>query len=139
MNNTKSRLHNVFFYGLYMDPDILASKAVAPRAPRIGFAAGYRLRIGNMATLLRDETSQAHGIVYSLTHEEIDTLYAKAGLDMCVSESLLVTLDSGENIPTLCKNLRLPPEESESNADYEAKLVQCMVQLKVPTTHISNV
>ena len=119
-----------------MSPDILASKAVEPRDPRIGFAAGYRLRIGNMATLLREEGSQAYGIVYSLTHEEIDRLYTKAGLDMYVSEAMLVTLESGDHIATLCKNLLIPPAESESNLDYQTKLVQCMSQLNVPTAHV---
>ncbi len=136
MNNSESRLHNVFFYGLYMAPDILTAKNVEPREPRIGFAEGYRLRIGNMATLLRDESTRAYGIVYALTHEEIKILYDQAGLDMYVSEALLVTLDSGETMPALCKNLLTPPEESESNSDYETKLVNCMRQLKVPTTHL---
>ncbi|MEM9152784.1 MAG: hypothetical protein AAGB19_20325 [Cyanobacteria bacterium P01_F01_bin.3] len=119
-----------------MSPDILTSKAVEPRDPRIGFAAGYRLRLGNMATLLRAEDAQAYGIVYSLTHEEIDRLYTQQGLDMYVSEAVLVTLDSGERAATLCKNLLIPPEDNESNPDYEKKLVQCMRHLNVPTTHV---
>ena len=144
MNNTTSRLNDVFFYGLYMSPDILTSKAVEPRDPRIGFAAGYRLRLGNMATLLRAEDAQAYGIVYSLTHEEIDRLYPQQGLDMYVSEAVLVTLDSGnsprerrcQRVAALCKNLLIPPEDNESNPDYEKKLVQCMRHLNVPTTHV---
>jgi len=135
MNNSESRLHDVFFYGLYMDPEILKSKDVDPRNPRIGFAEGYQLRLGNMATLLRDKEAKAYGVVYSLTHEEVALLYAKSGLDMYVSESLLVTLDSGECIPTLCCNLLTPPEESESNEEYMAKLLQCMERLNVPITN----
>ena len=134
MNNSESRLHNVFFYGLYMDPEILISKGVEPRNPQVGFAEGYKLRIGNMATLLRDADSKAYGVVYSLTHDEVDLLYTKSGLDMYVSEALLVILDSGESIPTLCCNLRIPPEESESNDEYKAKLLQCMKRLNVPTS-----
>ena len=136
MNNSESRLHDVFFYGLYMDPEILKSKAVNPRSPRVGYADGYKLRIGDMATLLRDADSKAYGLVYSLTHEEVDLLYAKSGLDMYVSEALLVTLDSGESIPTLCSNLLKPPLENESNDEYKTKLLQCMARLNVPTTNV---
>ena len=88
-----------------------------------------------MATLLREAEAKAYGLVYSLTHEEVDLLYAKSGLDMYVSESLLVTLNSGECIPTLCSNLLTPPEESESNEKYKTKLLQCMEKLNVPTTN----
>lgn len=40
--------------------------------------------------MLRKLGSKAFGIVYALTHAEIDELYVKAGLDMYVSEAVLV-------------------------------------------------
>lgn len=136
MSNSESRLNDVFLYGLYMDPDILRSKNVEPRNPRVGYAEGYKLRIGKLATLLREEGAQAYGLVYSLTHEELSLLYAKSGLDMYVSEALIVTIESGEAIPVLCKNLLTPPEESESNEEYRTKLLQCMERLNVSTAGV---
>lgn len=53
-DNTANRLHDVFFYGLYMDPQVLAQKTVEARHPRIARVEGYRLRIGHKATLLRE-------------------------------------------------------------------------------------
>ena len=131
MNNSESRLQNVFFYGLYMDPEILESKGVIPREPREGYVEGYKLRIGNMATLLREADSKASGLVYSLTHEELDKLYAKSGLDMYVSEAVLVALSSGELIPALCCNLLSPPSIEETNAEYETKLALCKSRLNL--------
>ena len=78
MDNSLNSLQEVFFYGLYMDPEILKSKGVEPRNPRIAIVKGYKLRIGNMATLLRSEGSEANGIVYSLTHSEIVVLMLKS-------------------------------------------------------------
>lgn len=131
MDNSPLRLQNVFFYGLYMDPEILESKGVTPREPREGYVEGYKLRIGNMATLLREAGSKATGLVYSLTHKELDKLYAKSGLDMYVSEAVLVTLSSGERIPALCCNLLTPPSPEEANAEYEAKLALCKSRLNL--------
>lgn len=136
MKNNEDRLNDVFFYGLYMDPEVLKSKQVEPRNPRIGFARGYRLRIGKMATLLRDSKSSTSGIVYSLTHQEIEILYSKSGLDMYVSEALLIKLESGETISALCCNLLSEPEENESNPEYESKLIACMERLGVPLSSL---
>lgn len=52
MDNSNQRLNDVFFYGLYMDEEILKSKNVEPRNKRIAVVYDYKLRIGKMATLL---------------------------------------------------------------------------------------
>lgn len=58
-----------------MDPDILKSKGVEPRNPRKGYIDGYKMEVGNMATLLRESGSKAYGLVYSLKYEETDFLF----------------------------------------------------------------
>lgn len=136
MDNTNSRLHDVFFYGLYMDPDILESKGVSPRNPRSAYVKDYQLRVGTMATLLRKAGGRAYGMVYSLTHNEIDLLYRNSGLDMYAPEALVTTLQSGEKIPTLCCNLVNPPSDNESNSEYKEKLIVCMKKLKLSTNYV---
>ena len=126
MNNLQDRLQDVFFYGLYIDKEILESKGVEARNPRIAAVSGYKLRVGKYATLLREENAKAHGIVFSLTHEEIDKLYAGAGLDMYVVEALLVETKQGASLPVLCCNLLIPPLDDESNPEYSMKLDACM-------------
>ncbi|NRB38926.1 MAG: hypothetical protein HRU20_10745 [Pseudomonadales bacterium] len=54
---------------------------------------------------------------------------------MYISEALIVTLDSGESIPVLCRNLLVPPEDNESNNEYQEKLIECMARLNVPTAN----
>ena len=83
-----------------MDEEILKNKNVTPRNKRVALAHGYKLRIGKMATLLREEESKAYGLVYSLTHDEIDTLYVKSGLTDYVTEAVVVELEDGSSIPT---------------------------------------
>ena len=132
-DNSESRLHNVFFYGLYMDPEILRSKGVEPRIPRKAKAKGYLLRIGNKATLLRDETCQVYGMLYSLTHAEIDRLYRGSGLDEYVAEALNVEADK-KSVAALCCNLLVPPAKDETNPEYETRLRQVMAFLELPVT-----
>jgi len=130
-DNSEKRLHHVFFYGLYMDPEILKLKNVEPRDPQIGYAKHFELRIGNKATLLRAPGMKAHGIVYSLTQGEIDALYKESGLTEYNPEAVMVHIGSNA-IPTLCCNLTVPPEADESNPEYEQKLLAAMERLEVP-------
>ena len=131
MDNSETRLNDVFFYGLYMDPEILRAKGVEPRNPRKAVVRGYRLKVGTMATLLRAGKSEAHGIVYALTHAEVKTLYSGGGLEAYVVESLAAETENKENIAVLCCNLMVPPEEGDSNPEYLEKLLQCMKKLDV--------
>ena len=131
MDTSEKRLNNVFFYGHYMDPEILKAKGVQPRNPRKAVAKGYRLRIGNMATLLRKANAEAHGIVYELTHDEVNALYWGAGLEDYVAEALVVEMEGGEKVAALCCNLLEPPDDDESNPEYQGKLTQCMKKLGV--------
>ena len=131
MNNSIQRLNDVFFYFFYMDEEILKSKNVEPRNKRVAVANGYELRIGKMATLLRNDKAKACGLVYSLTHDEIDTLYVKSGLIAYVTEALMVELEDGSSIAALTCNLLNPPADDESNDEYFQKLIKCMNNYKL--------
>jgi len=134
MDNSNQRLNDVFFYGLYMDEEILKSKGVEPRKKRKALANGYALRLGNMATLLRKENAKAYGMVYSLTHEEIDILYKNSGLTQYVNEAVMVELEDKSSIVTLCSVLLDEPKVDERNDEYYQKLVSCMTKygLEIP-------
>ncbi len=131
VDNSNIRKHDVFFYGLYMDPDVLSQVGVEARNPRIASINDFALAIGNKATLLRAPGQRAHGVIYALTHAEIHQLYWGAGLDEYAAEALLADVD-GVSVPVLCCNLITPPAEGESNPDYEAKLRAAKIKLGVP-------
>jgi hypothetical protein len=129
-DNSRERKHNVFFYGLYMDPEILENAGVKPDNPRIGYVENYKLIIGNKATLLRAPGEKAYGVVYSLSHSDINKLYWGAGLNEYAAEALVAKIGN-EVIPVLCCNLIVPPNESESNPVYSEKLKASMKKLGI--------
>lgn len=131
MMNIDNRYHDVFFYGLYMDPVLLQEKGVEPRQPRLAKVEHYVLSIGDRATLQREQDKSVYGMVYSLTHAEMHSLYTGAGLYDYAPEVLLANVD-GESIPVLCWNLVLAPNESETNHEYAARLLEVKRQLGVP-------
>ena len=132
LDNSPDRLIRVFFYGLYLDPDVLRGKGVEPRTARPGLVTGRSLMIGRQATLLRSIGGQACGVVYSITHDEFDRLYAAAGLTSYRAESVLVRTLDGDFIPALCCTLLQAPGEREGNADYARDLSEAMVRAGLP-------
>jgi hypothetical protein len=68
---------DVFFYGLFMDEELLRSKDVSPANLRRARVSGYTLRIGNRATLVAAPGAAAYGVVMELTHDEIEGLYSE--------------------------------------------------------------
>lgn len=127
-----TRTIRVFFYGLYLDPDVLTSKGVEPREGRPAVADGYSLRIGQKATLVRIHGAAASGMLYSITHAELDGLYWGAGLTEYRAEPLLVRTLDGEFVPALCCNLLQPPAEHEENPEYARSLREAMIRADLP-------
>lgn len=67
----------VFFYGLFMDAELLHSKGAHPENVRMAAVPGFELRIGQRATLLPKSSACAWGILMQLTHAEIEQLYSE--------------------------------------------------------------
>ena len=66
---------DAFFYGLFMDVDVLRESKVAPSNPRRAYVADFALRIGQRATLLPAAGARAYGMLIALTHRELERLY----------------------------------------------------------------
>jgi len=78
MRDDRTRHIDVFFYGLFMDEAILRDKGVDPRGRRVASVENFCLLIGARATLWPCADGAAHGVVFSLTHGEVDALYSEA-------------------------------------------------------------
>jgi hypothetical protein len=130
---------DAFFYGLYMDERILRDKGVDPRQPRKAAVPGYRLRIGQRATLIPQFGAQALGLVFTLTDQELHSLYAGAGLDMYQPRSVIALLENGTFAAVTTFILGTPPAESERNADYAVQLKALVERLGFPASYVQSV
>lgn len=68
---------DVFFYGSYINFDVLAEAGIDTRPYDLVRLPGYRLHIGPLANLVADDAHQAYGILTGLTHSELGTLYGE--------------------------------------------------------------
>ena len=80
---------DVFFYGLFMDIAVLRESGVAPINPRRAYVDDFALRIGQRATLVPLAGARSYGMLFALTHSELDRLYAAPGLEQYRPEAVL--------------------------------------------------
>jgi hypothetical protein len=128
-----------FFYGLFMDSDVLRESQVAAVSPRRAYVDGFALCIGRRATLVPNPGARAYGMVYALTHDELEKLYAAPGLGGYRPEAILVHSMEGETFPALCYNLREAPGPDETNTEYAARLRAVLGKLEFPPEYIASI
>jgi hypothetical protein len=128
-----------FFYGLFMDVDLLREKQVTPVHPRPAYVDGFVLRIGARATLLPSPEARAYGMLISLTHRELSQLYSAPGLDHYRPEAVLARTLEGESVPALCYNLLEAPLPHERNPEYAARLQAVLRRLNFPPDYVASV
>jgi hypothetical protein len=138
MKSPPSRRADVFFYGLFMDPDLLRAEGFAPEGAELAFVPGFALRIGKRAALAPDRTARVHGSVMSLTLAELERLYSVPSLQAYKPQAVLVHLARGGIIAALCYNLPEPPAPSDHNPEYASKLREAARKVGLPAQYIDS-
>src|ERR671933_62836 len=104
MTEEKVRRIAVFFYGLFMDDALLREKGINPVDRRMASVENFRLVIGARATLVPSAGAAVYGVIFSLTHSEVDALYSEDSVSVYRPEAVLARLVGGSVIPALCFN-----------------------------------
>ena len=139
MTEAEPRSIDVFFYGLFMDEALLREKGVSPKHRRVASLEKFALVIGARATLVPREGQTAHGVVFSLTHAEVEALYAEASVSVYRPEAVSVRLGDGSVVPALCFNLPVPPASGERNPEYAAKLKAIAERMGLPPGYVASI
>lgn len=139
MTDPPARRAEVFFYGLFMDEDLLRSKGLEPEGAEHASVDGFALRIGQRAALAPRPGSRVHGVIMSLTLQELDRLYAEPGLRAYQPQAVLARLASGGVVAALCYNLPEPPPATERNPEYAAKLRALAQRVGLPADYVASI
>ena len=129
---------SVFFYGLFMDEALLASKGVRPTEATTGHVDGFSLHIGERATLLPEADSRAYGVLMRITSEDAATLYSDPSVADYVAEPVVVKLPGNIAVPAVCYNL---PAASltGTNPEYAAALLRLANKLGLPESYLEQI
>lgn len=95
----------VFFYGSYINFDVLQSVGLVPEHWEVARLSGFDIQIRPLANLVRSEQHTVYGILATGTHEELARLYTHAqnvlGSTYLPEAVLVQTLD-GRWQPAMC-------------------------------------
>jgi hypothetical protein len=128
----------VFFYGLFMDVKLLASKGIRPAKVDIGHVDGFALRIGERATLVRDPGGRAYGVMMDIAPGEAEDLYSDESVADYLPEPVMVELLDGARVEGTCYNL--PEDEvTGTNKDYAELLLRLATKLGFPDAYLAQI
>lgn len=130
---------DVFFYGLFMYEALLREKGLKPMNRRVAWVEDFSLLIGERATLVPRAGQTAHGVIFSLTHAEVDALYTEPSVRVYRPEAVTAQLPTGGSLPALCFNLPAPPSKEERNPQYAQKLRELAARIGLPPAYVSSI
>ena len=139
MTEKKGRRIDVFFYGMFMDEALLREKGMNPVNRRMAFVENFSLVIGARGTLVPFPGRTVHGVLFSLTHAEVEALYSEDSVSVYSPEAVCVRLADGSMTPALCFNLPVPPSAEERNPQYVAKLRELAERIGLPLSYVSAI
>jgi len=128
-----------FFYGLFMDAEVLRQAGTNPSNFRRAYVNDFALRIGQRATLVPSAGARAYGMLISLTHVELDRLYGAPGLEAYRPETVVAHPFEGEALPALCYNLIKAPKPHERNPEYAMRLKGILEELGFPVEYVESI
>jgi hypothetical protein len=129
----------IFFYGLFMDRDVLETKGIHPVGARLAAVPGFRLRIGARAALVPVADEEVHGVLMRLTHAELAKLYSDPSVQVYRPEPVLAIAADGARVAALCYNLPEAPPAEEHNAEYAGKLRILAQRIGLPAEYVSSI
>jgi Gamma-glutamyl cyclotransferase, AIG2-like len=139
MSQSGSRRIDVFFYGLFMDEGLLREKGLNPINRGLAAVENFALVISQRATLVPSSGNVVHGVVFSLTHDEVNLLYRDPSVSMYRPEAVLAQLADRNEVPCLCFNLPAVQANDERNLAYATKLRSLATQLNLPESYVQTI
>jgi len=131
----------VFFYGSYMNFDVLKDVNLLPEQWEVARVNGYDITIQSRANMVRSDRACVYGILVAATHAELDRLYGHTESvlgETYLPEPVLAETLNGTWIPALCyiapsMEVRVPAN------DYVERILKPAREFHFPEWYIERV
>jgi len=124
----------VFFYGTFMNRDVLINHGITPTSMVPARLNGFELYIRPRVNLMTSDRSCVYGVVAAVTYEELKKLYSHLeeafGVKYSPQPVLADTLD-GNFRPVLCF-IAQHMSESPPAREYVTQLAECVREAGLP-------
>jgi hypothetical protein len=130
----------VFFYGSYMNFDVLKEVNLVPEEWEVAKVNGFDITIQPRANLMRSDRQCVYGILAAATHAELDRLYdhAKAVLgETYLPQAVLAETMSGSWRAALCYIAPSMVARPAAN-DYVERIVKPAKEFSFPKWYVER-
>ncbi|MCP5382082.1 MAG: gamma-glutamylcyclotransferase [Kordiimonadaceae bacterium] len=130
----------VFYYGLFMDPDLLKQQGLNPDKHVIARLDNFQLLLGERATMIPMLGSEVWGTVMSLNEQEIKKLYSPPSVADYKPLKIECYTENGDKLNA--STYILPegyPLSPPKNADYAKKLLTICKKLNIPPFYCNHI
>jgi hypothetical protein len=129
-----------FFYGSFMNQDVLSKADVHPTERQAARLDGWDLKIAPRATLVPSPASCVYGILAKLTHSEIDKLYTKDwfGFGTYLPEAVLVTYAAARQAAAICY-IAWQLEGGKPTDEYIGKMLSVAREHSFPEDYVRRI
>ena len=128
----------IFFYGLFMDVQMLEDKGLEPEQVHMAYLDNFKLKIGNRASLVPFKGKRSYGLLVTANENRIKDLYSEASVSDYIPETVLVVIESGQVHEAICYNL--PDEKLEgANPAYAEALYILAKKIGLPEVHLKEI
>ena len=132
-----ARQVQVFFYGSFINVDVLAEVDLRPQKVEVARLDGFDIHIGPLANIVPSNERSVYGIVCGATHAELERLYGQGWVSEYLPEAVVVETQDGHTQPALTYIAPDPPVEPAAN-DYIDRIVNPARELGFPDAYIAR-
>jgi len=129
-----------FFYGSFMNSDVLAKADVHPTQRQMARLDGWELKIARHATLIPAQGGSVFGILAQLTHSDIDKLYTRDwfGFGTYLPEAVIVTDAAARQLAAMCY-IAWQTEGGVPSEEYVGKMVSVAREFSFPDHYVRHI
>ena len=128
----------VFFYGLFMDSELLERLGYPGDDPRVCVLADYDLRIGKRVTLVPSAGHRVHGVVMRMPQDRASQLYSLDMVKGYAPRDVRVSLTNKAMLDAVC--YLLPEADlAAANHDYAQSLYELSERLGFPGDYLATI
>lgn len=130
----------VFFYGWFMDPELLTQQGLSPSTPLVAKLPDYKFILGQRASMIPSSDETAWGTVMTLNQDELTNLYAEPSVNEYKPVEVVCVDEDQNKISAVTYILPLDyPHMPPQSSDYARKLHNICIKLELPRQYTNKI
>ena len=126
-----------FFYGSFINLDVLAKYGVTPKNVETVELTGFDIEIAPLANLVWNDEKSVHGILTMVTHADLETLYSLDWVGRYYPYPVVVETQTDELAMALCY-IAFNDEKSPPTNEYVMSIITAAEGHGFPQSYIER-